>query len=102
MTKYSALALTTSYWKPGDAYLTRITEALDGKVHNGDFVVVSEKALAVATGCIVDEATVEPSQNARLIAHHWMRTVWGYCLGFLCGFGLRLLRRLRKYPLETG
>jgi F420-0:gamma-glutamyl ligase-like protein len=51
---------------------------------------------------MVDEATVEPSQNARLIAHYWMRTVWGYCLGFLCGFGLRLLRRLRNYPLAPG
>ncbi len=102
MTKYSALAVTTSYWKPNDKYLERIIEALDGKLCDGDFVVVSEKALAVATGCIVDEAKVKPSQNARFIAGFWMKIVWGYCLGYLCGFGLRLLRRLREYPLESG
>jgi F420-0:gamma-glutamyl ligase-like protein len=31
-----------------------------------------------------------------------MRTVWGYGLGVLCGFGQRLLKRLRKYPVESG
>jgi F420-0:gamma-glutamyl ligase-like protein len=31
-----------------------------------------------------------------------MRIVWGYFLGELCHFGKRLIRRLRKYPLETG
>jgi F420-0:gamma-glutamyl ligase-like protein len=102
MTKYSALALTTSYWKPGDAYLNRITDALYCKVCNGDFVVVSEKALAVATGNIMNEATVQPSRNACFIASFWMRTVWGYGLGVLCGFGQRLLKRLRKYPVESG
>jgi F420-0:gamma-glutamyl ligase-like protein len=102
MTKYSALALCTSYWKPGDPYIDRITQVLDGKICDGDFVVVSEKALAVTTGCIIDEATVKPSRNARVVAGFWMRTVWGYCLGVLCGFGMRLLKRLREYPLESG
>ena len=31
-----------------------------------------------------------------------MRLVWGYPLGILCGFGPRLLKRLRNYPLESG
>jgi F420-0:gamma-glutamyl ligase-like protein len=31
-----------------------------------------------------------------------MRVVWGYYLGYLCGFGVRLLRRLREYPLDSG
>ena len=102
MTKYSALALATSYWKPNEAYPDRITAALDGKIRDGDFVVVSEKALAVATGEIVDESTVKPTRNARFIAGFWMRKVWGYPLGMLCGFGQRLLARLREYPLESG
>ncbi|MDR0373840.1 MAG: coenzyme F420-0:L-glutamate ligase [Nitrososphaerota archaeon] len=102
MTRYSALAVATSYWKPNENYLISITTALEGKLQDGDFVVVSEKALAIATGCIVDEAMVKPSRNAKFIAGFWMRMVWGYCLGFMCGFGLRLLRRLREYPLESG
>jgi F420-0:gamma-glutamyl ligase-like protein len=102
MTKYRALAVATTYWKPNDNYLDKITEALKGKILGGDFVVVSEKALGTATCRIVDERRVKPSLNAQFIAHFWMRTVWGYCLGYLCGFGLRLLRRLREYPLESG
>jgi F420-0:gamma-glutamyl ligase-like protein len=31
-----------------------------------------------------------------------MRLVWGYPLGILVGFGPRLLKRLRNYPLESG
>jgi F420-0:gamma-glutamyl ligase-like protein len=102
MTRYSALAVATSYWKPNENYLDRITEALGDRLNDGDFVVVSEKALAIATGRIIDESNVEPSRNANLLAIFWMRFVWGYFLGVLCGFGLRLLRRLREYPLVSG
>ncbi|MDR1993692.1 MAG: coenzyme F420-0:L-glutamate ligase [Nitrososphaerota archaeon] len=102
MTKYLALAVVTRYWKPNENYLGQIVAALGGKLQDGDFVIVSEKALAIAMGCIVDEAGVRPSCNARFIAGFWMRVVWGYCLGFMCGFGMRLLRRLREYPLESG
>jgi F420-0:gamma-glutamyl ligase-like protein len=36
------------------------------------------------------------------LARFWMRIAWGYPLGMLCGFGQRLLKRLRNYPLESG
>ena len=102
MTKYSALALTTSYWKPGDNCIDKITGALNGRIENGDFVVVSEKAISTALGNMVDESTVKPSLNSKFIAHYWMRLGWGYPLGILSHFGPRLLRRLREYPLESG
>ncbi|MGE5555569.1 MAG: coenzyme F420-0:L-glutamate ligase [Methanocella sp.] len=102
MSRYAALAVRTSYWKPGEDYLNKITLALEGKLCDGDYVVVSEKALAIATGRIIDEAPVVPCRTARFIAGFWMRHVWGYPLGILCGFGPRLLARLRSYPLESG
>ena len=102
MTRYRALALTTSYWKPKDNYIDKITSALHGKVENGDFVVVSEKAISTALGCMVDESTIKPSLNARFIARFLMRFGWGYTLGILSRFGRRLLYRLREYPLESG
>jgi len=102
MTKYLALAITTKYWRPGTEYLKEIEQALQGKVDNGDFVVVSEKALSTALGCIVDESGFEYGGNAKLIARVWMRLKWGYCFGFLCHFGRRLLRRVREYPVENG
>ncbi len=102
MTKYSALAITTNYWKPRSNYTDKILCSLEGKVEDGDFVVVSEKAISTALGNMVDESTIKPSLTARVLARFWMRFVWGYPLGVLCGFGLRLLKRLRKYPLESG
>ena len=102
MTKYQALAVCTSYWKPKDDYLASIVEALDGKIEDGDFVVVSEKAVSTATGNIVDEAKVKSTSASKFLVGFWMRTAWGYPLGLMCGFGQRLLFRLRNYPSESG
>jgi F420-0:gamma-glutamyl ligase-like protein len=102
MTKYYVLAVTTKYWKPGEDYVNEIIKAIGKRVDDGDFVVVSEKALSTASSNIVDESSVRPSLNAKLISKLWMRVGWGYFLGVLCHFGQRLLRRLREYPLETG
>lgn len=102
MTKYFALAVATKYWKPGTNYLNEIAQALQGKVEDGDFVVVSEKALCTALGRTLDESDFTPYGNAKFIAKFWMRFIWGYGLGFLCHFGRRLLRRVRQYPLEEG
>jgi F420-0:gamma-glutamyl ligase-like protein len=102
MTKYYALAVATGYWKPSDNYTDKIIDALEGKIENNDFVVVSEKAISTATGNIIDESTIKTSLNAKVIARFWMRIAWGYPLGILCRFGQRLLHRLREYPLESG
>jgi F420-0:gamma-glutamyl ligase-like protein len=102
MVKYYALAVTTKYWKPKANYLKEIAEALASRVDNGDFVVVSEKAISTALGNIVDESLIRPSLNAKLIAKLWMRVMWGYFLGALCHFGQRLLQRLRAYPIAAG
>jgi F420-0:gamma-glutamyl ligase-like protein len=102
MTKYTALAITTNYWKPHSNYTDKILFAIENKVEEGDFVVVSEKAISTALCCMVDESTVKSSWTANVIARFWMRLIWGYPLGILCGFGMRLLKRLREYPLKSG
>jgi len=102
MSKYNALAVCTGYWKPKDNYVEKIVNALDGKIKNWDFVVVSEKAVSTATGNIIDESQVKSTLNSKVLAHFWMRVAWGYPLGIMCGFGQRLLVRLRNYPLKSG
>jgi F420-0:gamma-glutamyl ligase-like protein len=102
MAKYRALALTTKFWKPGEDFLAEILNAVGKRVDDGDFVVVSEKALSTSRGRIADEKNVKPSRNAHFIANFWMRVVWGYFLGVLCGFGQRLIVRLRRYPAVDG
>ncbi len=102
MAKYQALAVTTRYWKPGTDWLEEIVKAVEKKVQDGDFVVVSEKALSTARNRIIDESSFRAGSNAKFIAKVWMRFKWGYALGILCHFGPRLLQRLRQYPFEAG
>jgi F420-0:gamma-glutamyl ligase-like protein len=102
MTKYYALPVATKYWKPGEKYLNIILDAIRKRVANGDFVVISEKALSTALSNIIDESSVHPSFSARLISSLWMRIGWGYFLGVLCHFGPKLTWRLREYPVEAG
>ena len=102
MTRYIALAVATGYWKPRENYIKKITDALENKIENGDFVVVSEKAISTALGNMVDEASAKPSLTAKVLALFWMRVIWGYPLGILSGFGQRLQNRLRNYPLTSG
>jgi len=102
MTKYYALPVATEYWKPSENYLRGIIDAVEKRVADGDFVVISEKALSIALGNIVDESSVSPSVNAKLISRFWMRIGWGYFLGVMCRLGPRLRRRLQEYPVEAG
>jgi F420-0:gamma-glutamyl ligase-like protein len=102
MPKYQALAVTTKYWEPKEDFLNQIVTAVSAKVDDGDFVVISEKAIATALNNIVDESTVKPSSNAKLITRLWMRVCWGYLFSSMLGFGRQLTRNLREYPLETG
>jgi F420-0:gamma-glutamyl ligase-like protein len=99
---YKTLAIRTKYWRPGENYLEEIIKGISGRIENGDFLVVSEKAISTASGNIVDESNTKPSLNARVIAKFWMRVVWGYFLGSLCHFRETLIRRLRTYPFEAG
>jgi F420-0:gamma-glutamyl ligase-like protein len=102
MTKYKALAVTTRYWKPGTDYAQEIIDNVKGKIADGDFVVISEKAISTALGNIVDESSLKPNSNARFITEHWMRTIWGHLLSRLCRFSGVMLKNLQKYPLEMG
>ena len=102
MVKYKALAIATKYWRPGENYLEEIINGVKEKVFDGDFVVISEKAISTAKNNIVDENRIDPSLSAKLISKYWMRTVWGYILGPLCHFRERPLHYLREYPMEMG
>jgi F420-0:gamma-glutamyl ligase-like protein len=102
MSKYKVLAITTKYWRTRENFLEEIIKSIKGKITDGDFIVVSEKAISTASNNIVDENSVEPSSSTKLIAKYWMRIVWGYFLGPLCHFQERLVQRLREYPYQTG
>jgi F420-0:gamma-glutamyl ligase-like protein len=102
MTKYKVLPLTTKYWRPGQDYVQQIIRRIDGKIADNDIVVLSEKALSTARNNIIDETQAVPGSTARLVAAFWMRKVWGYLLGPFCHFRMKLISRIRQYPLEAG
>jgi len=102
MVRYKALAVATKYWRPGENYVEEIIKGVRGKISDGDFIVISEKAISAATNNIVDENLIVPSISAKLIAKYWMRIVWGYFAGVLCHFQEKSLRYLRRYPSIAG
>jgi F420-0:gamma-glutamyl ligase-like protein len=95
-------AIRTAYWKPGDDYHRIILEAISKEVRDGDVLAISEKALAVALGRIVDESRVEAGLLARSLAAFWMRVVWGFVLGLLCHLKPANIAHLRSYPISEG
>ncbi len=102
MNRYKALPIATKFWLPGTNYAEEIVQALQGKIRDGDFVVVSEKALSTAKNNMLDETQFTPSWTAKVLASAWMPVGWGRFLGVVCGFGQRLLKRLRNYPAVAG
>jgi F420-0:gamma-glutamyl ligase-like protein len=100
--KYEKVALVTPYWKPGEDFLQMIVNSIRGKIEDGDFVTISEKAISTASGNVLDESMIRPSSLARFLAKYWMRLVWGYVLGPLCHLRKRTIKRLRTYPVREG
>jgi F420-0:gamma-glutamyl ligase-like protein len=100
--KYSALAIESRYWKPGDDYIRQLIHAIKNIVNDGDFVTVSEKAISTALDNIIDEKTIKPSRLAWFIAKYWMKLVWPYILGPLCHLRQKTIDYLRSYPPEEG
>jgi F420-0:gamma-glutamyl ligase-like protein len=100
--KYLAIALRTDYWRPGTDYVDEILKRISATVIDGDFVIVSEKAIAVANNQLINEKNIVPGFAARFIAKYWMRIVWGYILSRSCHMTRKTKMRLRKYPLNEG
>jgi F420-0:gamma-glutamyl ligase-like protein len=102
MAKYRVHAVETRYWMPKTEYVLQIIEGVRERVDDDDFVVISEKAISTALGNIIDEDSVEPTLNSKLIAGFWMRTVWGYVLSQLCRLKPTFIQHLREYPYAMG
>lgn len=100
--KYEAEPIKTRYWHPGDNYITIIIDAVKNRLNDGDIVTISEKALSVAQGNIIDESQIKPSLLAKVLARYWKRYVWGYLLGALCHLKPIMVHRFRKYPVKEG
>ncbi len=102
MTLLKSKAIETSYWRPKEDYLDHIVQALKDQIREGDFIVVSQKALSTAKGLILNEDSIEPSWTAKLLARLWMRYVWTYILATLCHLPDEATQHTRNYPRNEG
>jgi F420-0:gamma-glutamyl ligase-like protein len=94
--------ITSNYWLPNSNYLAIITSLIKGKVKNGDFIIISEKAICIAKNLLVDESKMKPTLAAKVLVTFWMRIVWAYFLGYICRLKRRTIKRLRNYPIVEG
>jgi F420-0:gamma-glutamyl ligase-like protein len=102
MVKYLTKVIKTEYWKPGDDFIKIIIKSLNGHVKDNDIIVLSEKAISIALGKVVDESKTNPGLIAKIIVLFWIRKVWGYLLGPLCRLSKKNIERLRNYPIREG
>ena len=94
--------IKTRYWRPGTSVTEEILSNIDGRISEGAYLVISEKALAIAYGLIVDESKVKPGIVANTMANIWMRSIWGGPLGRITGLKQKTITNLRNYPLDYG
>ncbi|MEM4246321.1 MAG: coenzyme F420-0:L-glutamate ligase [Candidatus Bathyarchaeia archaeon] len=100
--RLNIIPVCTGYWVPGTDYLFEVVTHIKGKIVDGDFLIISEKAICTATGSIVDESKVKPSSVSYLLARVWMRLVWGYILGAFSRLNALNIQRIRDYPIQEG
>lgn len=100
--KWKYKAIKTKYWVPGDDYISIIINSTRKLLKNGDIIVISEKALAIAKKNIINEKDIKPTFVALIISRIWMRVFWGYLLAYLCRFRKKTIMRLRSYPIKEG
>ena len=94
--------IKSPYWRPNTKYCKIIADLIKPVIRDGDIVVISEKAVAIAKNRLVNEDEVSPGVSAQFLATFWSRIIWGWFLGYVCRFKASSMRRLRYYPRQKG
>lgn len=100
MAKYKVIQ--SSYWRPGIDYCKIIVKLIELELHSSDIVVISEKALSIAKGNLINEDKVKPSNLSFFLAKIWSRVFWGHFLCYVCRFRPPTIERLKHYPEKRG
>ena len=99
---YIAIPLRSDIWKPKTDFKNKIVEMVRGVALDGDYVVVSEKALSVALGLLYDESSIKSDLYSKVMTYLITRVLWGALLGRVCRLSSETLHLLRSYPLADG
>jgi F420-0:gamma-glutamyl ligase-like protein len=96
--KLRAIGVRTRYWRPGTDYLQEIELALRDVVMDGDVITVSEKAIAVSKGLLIDESLVVPGSLAMAISR-FLAWAWGGPIGVMARLKPTTRDNLRRFPI---
>jgi F420-0:gamma-glutamyl ligase-like protein len=99
---YVAIPLKSEIWRPKTDFKDKIVEMVKDVVADGDYVVVSEKALSAALGRLYDESSIESDLFSRFMTYLTTRILWGSLLGPVCKLSPETLCLLKRYPLTDG
>ena len=99
---YLAIPLRSRVWRPGTDFKREVAKLVRGVASSGDYIVLSEKALAVSMGLLFDESSIKPDFLSKALTLLLMRLTWGWLLGELCKLSEGTLTLLRNYPIEDG
>ena len=80
-----------TYWYPGTDAISKLIHAYGKIADNGDFLVISEKALAIAYGYIYDEGLIKADKITYALTFILNKYVWGYLLSRYIGIKTRQL-----------
>lgn len=86
------------YWKPGTNIVKYIYIKYKRDIKNGDYLVISDKAVSIAKGSIYDENIIKTNVSYKIAAFLISRVFWGK----ICTspFSTDIINILRNTPLE--
>jgi len=99
---YIAIPLKSEVWRPKADFKNKIVEMIRNIAEDGDYVVVSEKALSTVLGHLYDESLIKSDLFSKVMTYLTTRVLWGALLGRVCKLSPETLRLLRSYPLADG
>ncbi|MEM0232479.1 MAG: coenzyme F420-0:L-glutamate ligase [Candidatus Nezhaarchaeales archaeon] len=99
---FVAIPLRSNVWRPGTNFKKKIVELVRNVVLDGDYVVISEKALSAALGLLYDESSIKSDFYSRLMTYLTTNVLWGLLLSRVCKLSNETILLLRRYPLLEG
>jgi len=92
----------TDYWLPKVNYIDIIVRSIKRDAKDKDILVISEKAISIAKGNLVNEEKLKASLLSKFLSHFWMRILWGYLFCRICHLKKETILKLRSYPKDLG
>lgn len=99
---FVAIPLRSKIWRPKTDFKRKVAELIKEVALDGDYIVVSEKALSSALGLLYDESSINSDLYSKVMTYLTTNLLWGMALSRVCRLSPETTIFLRKYPLTEG